>query len=309
MARAYAWWSESGGPGKTTNCVNTTAAIARDGFDVCAVDLDPQRGSLTHYCGYDELGHGDVEPTIMDVFFDDVDVHDIIVETEHFDVVPGHENLSNFESELDNSGRRGLKQFSVVRDVLENLADDYDIIVLDCPATLTSLTDNALFAARNVMVPLELTAKGQASQEGLEETIDAMDEGFEGVGVEIAIAGCIPSRVGNAKIFEQYREHFIEEEIPVSPFSIPEHSLLKYTWDEKMDIYEFIESDETRELRDYEEHVPLAFKVVGRLMTGTYSYDDAVTKWDEVKDQEMGDADPEAVLDELDDGENQATVS
>lgn len=298
MTQAFAWWSESGGPGKTTNCVNTAAAIARDGYDVVTVDLDPQRGSLTHYLGYDDLCHGDVDTTVMDVFFDDAVVDDIIVETEHYDLVPGHGSLSNFESKLSNDDRMGLKQFTVVREMVEELADEYDIILIDCQASLSKLTDNAIFAARNIMVPLELTPKGEASQAGLEDTVDAMHEGFAQLDITIAIAGCIPSRVGNAKIFEDYRDRFESRDVPVSPFSVPEHSLLKYTWDEKMDLFAFMKSDETRDLRPYEEHVPMAFKVIGRMMTGDYSYEDAVARWDEVKDQKMGDADPEALLDD-----------
>lgn len=307
MARLYAWWSESGGAGKTTDCVNTSAAIGRDGHDVIAIDVDPQRGSLTHHVGHGDLLAGDQENTIMDVFFEGVDPREIIVETEHFDVLPGHEDLANFQSELNNSGRRGLNQFTVIRDVVEDLADDYDYIIVDCPATLTELTDNAIFATRNVMVPLELTAKGEASQEGLEETIGEMHDGFSDLGVEISINGCVPSRVGNAKIFEEYRDHFESEKIPISPFSIPEHSSLKYAWKAQMDIFGFMESDETRDLRPYEEHVPLAFKVVGRMMTGEYTYEDAIEHWDRVKDQEMGDADPEALLD--DDEEEETETS
>jgi len=298
MTQSFAWWSESGGPGKTTNCVNTSAAIGRDGYDVVTIDLDPQRGSLSHYMGFDDLTHGDVDETIMDVFFGDVDPKEIIVETPHFDLVPGHESMSNFESEINNSGLMGISQFKVIRNVVESLATDYDVIILDCQASLSTLTDNAVFAARNIMVPLELTAKGSASQSGLESTVDAMHDGFADLGIDIAISGCIPSRVGNAKIFELYREQFEENEIPVSPFSIPEHSLLKYSWHNEMDLFEFMENEETRDLRPYEEHVPMAYKVIGRMMTGDLSYDDAIDQWDQIKDQEMGDADPEALLDD-----------
>lgn len=302
MAQSFAWWSESGGPGKTTNCVNTSAAIGRDGYDVITIDLDPQRGSLSHYMGFDELTHGDVDETIMDVFFGDVGVQDIIVETPHFDLVPGHEALSNFESEVNNSNLMGMSQFKVIRNTVEELATDYDIIILDCQASLSTLTDNAVFASRNIMVPLELTPKGSASQEGLEDTVDAMHDGFADLGINIAIAGCIPSRVGNAKIFEQYRDQFEANDVPVSPFSIPEHSLLKYSWDSKMDLFEFMQNEETRDLRAYEEHVPMAYKVIGRMMTGDLSYDDAIDQWDQIKDQEMGDADPEALLDDANPG-------
>ncbi|SEP28511.1 chromosome partitioning protein [Halorientalis persicus] len=302
MPRTYVWWSESGGPGKTTNAMNSAAAIGRDGYDVLAIDLDPQRGALTHYAGYGHLDHDSddqqVSPTVMDVFFGDVTPDEIIVETPYFDLMPGHESLANFDSKLDEAGFYGLDRFGVIRDVIEDLADEYDYFLVDCNAALGELVDNAVFAARNVMVPLELSPKGRASQKGLEATIEAMSSGFEGVGVDIAIAGVVPSRVGNAKIFEEYREEFEEDEIPVSPFSIPEHSLLRYTWDNHMDIFQFLDSEETRDLRKYEEHVPLAFKVIGRWMTGDYSYSKAVEKWDAVKDQRMGDAEPEKLLDE-----------
>jgi chromosome partitioning protein len=65
-----------------------------------------------------------------------------------------------------------------------------------------------------------------------------------------------------------------------------------------MDLFSFIMSDETRNLREYEEHVPLAFKVIGRLMSGDMEYEDAVSVWDDIKGREMGDATPEALLDE-----------
>lgn len=304
MPRTYVWWSESGGPGKTTNAMNTAAAIGRDDYDVLAIDLDPQRGALTHYAGFGHLDHdteeNTVEPTIMDVFFEGVDPHEIMVETPYFDLLPGHESLANFDSKLDEAGFYGLDRFGVIRDIIEDLAGEYDYFLVDCNAALGELVDNAVFAARNVMVPLELSPKGRASQKGLEATIDAMSSGFDGVGVDIAIAGVVPSRVGNAKIFEDYREEFEEDDTPMSPFSIPEHSLLRYTWDKNMDIFQFIDSDETRDLREYEEHVPLAFKVIGRWMTGDYSYDKAVEKWDDVKDERMGDAEPEKLLDEGD---------
>ena len=304
MAIGFTWWSASGGPGKTTNAMQTAAAIGRDGHKVLAIDLDPQRGSLTHYCGYGELTYDGpdndhvVEPDIMDVFFGSASLEDIIVETEHFDLVPGHEDMGNFESAVGDSSRMAASQFFVVRDAIEELDSEYDVVIIDTPATHTKLVDNALVAAQNIMVPIELTPKGKASQKELEATLDAIEKGFRGMNVDIKIRGTVPSRVGNAKIFESHREQMEDEGIPISPFSIPEHSLLRYTWDERMDLFNFIESDETRDLRPYEEHVPLAYKVIGRWMVGEYSYDEAIERWDGIKDQEMGDATPEKLLDD-----------
>ncbi|MFC6977155.1 ParA family protein [Halomicroarcula sp. GCM10025709] len=306
MAIGFTWWSASGGPGKTTNAMQTAAAIGRDGYNVLAVDLDPQRGALTHYCGYGELTYDDedtgyiVEPNIMDVLFDNIGLDEIIVETEHFDLVPGHEDMGNFESAVADSPRMAADQFFVVRDAIEELSNGYDVVIVDTQATHTKLVDNALVAAQNIMVPIELTPKGKASQKELEDTLAAIEKGFRGMNVDVTICGTVPCRVGNAKIFEEYREQMESEGIPISPFSIPEHSLLRYTWDKRMDLFSFIESDETRELRSYEEHVPLAYKVIGRWMVGEYSYEEAIDRWDDVKDMKMGDATPEKLLEGAD---------
>lgn len=304
MAIGFTWWSASGGPGKTTNAMQTASAIGRDGHKVLAVDLDPQRGSLTHYCGYGELSYDNpdddhiVETDIMDVLFGPAGLNEIIVETDHFDLVPGHENMGNFESAVADSSRMAADQFFVVRDAIEDLSTDYDVVIIDSQATHTKLVDNALVAAQNIMVPIELTPKGKASQKELEDTLGAIEKGFRGMSVDVKIRGTVPSRVGNAKIFEKHREEMENEGIPISPFSIPEHSLLRYTWDERMDLFSFIESDETRDLRAYEEHVPLAYKVIGRWMVGDYSYDEAIDRWDSVKHQQMGDATPEKLLED-----------
>lgn len=306
MAIGFTWWSASGGPGKTTNAMQTAAAIGRDGYDVLAIDLDPQRGALTHYCGYGDLAYDDeeaghiIEPDIMDVLFGEASLEEIIVETDHFDLVPGHEDMGNFESAVADSSRMAADQFFVVRDAIESLSKDYDVVIIDTQATHTKLVDNALVAAQNIMVPIELTPKGKASQQELEDTLEAIEKGFRGMNVDVTIRGTVPSRVGNAKIFEEYREQMENEGIPISPFSIPEHSLLRYTWDKRMDLFSFIESEDTRELRAYEEHVPLAYKVIGRWMVGDYSYDEAIERWDEVKDKEMGDATPEKLLEDAD---------
>jgi chromosome partitioning protein len=305
MARSYVWYSESGGPGKTTNAVHTTAAIARDGHDTVLIDIDPQRGGATHHLGHDNLQTAGDGTTITDVLFEGADPGDVLVEGEHVDLIPSHSSLSNFETRIGDGAYRGMQEYLVIDDLVDTLVEDhgYEVVVIDAPATLSKLVDNAIVAAQNVMVPIELTPKGKVSQHGLDNTIQAMNEGFQR---EVTIAGLIPSRVANAKIFETIRDELESDGLPISPFSVPEHSLLKYSWRERMDLFEFVESEETRELRSYESHVPLAFKVVGRMMSGEYDYDEALAVWDDMKDQEMGDATPEVVLDDDAPGEEVA---
>lgn len=291
MARAVAWWSESGGAGKTTNSMNSAAAIGRDGYDVLVWDLDPQPGSLTQYAGYENLVRGN-HLTAMDVLFgkdEENSIHDVIVETEHFDLVPGHEDLGSFEDSLGSTKRKGLNELRVFREVVEDLADDYDFFIFDLPATLGRLVDNGLYATRNVMVPLELTEKGNISLDGLEETLEEMESGTN---TPMAIMGVVPSRVGNANIFSSVREEIESRGVPVSPFSIPEHTLLKETWKANMDIFQFAESEDTREIRKYEKKDLIAFKVIGRIMAGDMSYEEAIELWEEVDEMDMASVDP-----------------
>lgn len=144
-----------GGVGKTTSAVNIGAALARKGYSVLLVDLDPQ-GNLTHSVG---LKHGE-GPGIVEAFTSDEAPKPITVSG--LDVMPSSLELAGIEIQLLNTVGREY----ALKGILQPLRKKYDYTLIDCPPSLGILTVNALTAADEVYIPLQaefLAVKGLAS--------------------------------------------------------------------------------------------------------------------------------------------------
>jgi chromosome partitioning protein len=148
-ARIIALCNQKGGVGKTTTAINLGASLAEYGRRVLAVDFDPQ-GALS--AGLGVPTHDAI--TIYDLLLGTVkDVSSAIVhtETEGLDVIPANIDLSAAEVHLVNEVARE----QILARVLRQVADRYDVILIDCQPSLGLLTVNALTAAHGVLIPLE----------------------------------------------------------------------------------------------------------------------------------------------------------
>ncbi|MCA9950688.1 MAG: ParA family protein, partial [Anaerolineales bacterium] len=161
MTRIIAIAMQKGGVGKTTTAINLAAALTRLGQRVLAIDLDPQ-GNLTQHIGFDP---DQISPTVYDSLKAEVDgldgdIGDAIYETaEGFHILPSQPELSLVEVALINT----LSRERVLATLLEDIADDYDFILIDCNPSLGLLVINALTAADGVIVPIQteyLAARG-----------------------------------------------------------------------------------------------------------------------------------------------------
>ena len=146
-----------GGSGKTTTAAHLAQKAALDGYRVLAIDLDPQ-ASLSALHGYqpefDLLDGGTLYDAIR--YEDPVPLRDVIQDTyfTNLDLIPGNLDLMEFEHDTPRalSERSGSLFFTRVGDKLAEVADDYDIVVIDCPPQLGFLTMSALSAATAVLV-------------------------------------------------------------------------------------------------------------------------------------------------------------
>jgi chromosome partitioning protein len=148
-ARVIALCNQKGGVGKTTTTVNLGAALAEYGRRVLLVDFDPQ-GALSANVGAD-VQHG---PTVYELLLgSERDARAVIQETETpgMHVLPANIDLSAAEVQLVGEVAR---EHALAR-VLRQVADDYDVILIDCQPSLGLLTVNALTAAHGVLIPLE----------------------------------------------------------------------------------------------------------------------------------------------------------
>jgi chromosome partitioning protein len=148
-ARIIAMCNQKGGVGKTTSTLNIAAALAEYGRKVLLVDFDPQ-GALSAGLGINAYTE---EPTVLDLLLKrDLKTTDVIRNTklENLDIIPANLDLAAAEIQLVGAMNR---EHSLKR-ALKQVADDYDVILIDCQPSLGLLTVNALTAAHGVIIPL-----------------------------------------------------------------------------------------------------------------------------------------------------------
>lgn len=149
MAKKIAIINQKGGVGKTTTAVNLGNYLARQGKRVLVLDLDPQ-GNSTSAFGYDKE---QIKGCVYNVLIDGVSVSRIRKETSHpkIHVAPASINLAAAEVELVSHLAREHK----LKTSLNEVGEDYDIVLIDCPPSLGLLTVNGLVAADSVLIPVQ----------------------------------------------------------------------------------------------------------------------------------------------------------
>jgi chromosome partitioning protein len=148
--RIIAVTNQKGGVAKTTTALNLAAGLARRGQHVLVVDLDPQGGCAVSLGIPTDSLNKTVYNVLMD---DDVGFTDIVMKTGHgFDLTPSNIDLAGAEVEL----KQLLAAEQVLRRNLEEVIDDYEFVLFDCPPSLGMLTINALTAAHELLIPMSM---------------------------------------------------------------------------------------------------------------------------------------------------------
>lgn len=153
-ARIIAIVNQKGGVGKTTTAINLGTAMATRGQRVLLVDLDPQ-GNASTGVGVDGSSR---DQSTYDVITGTAPLADVVQKTsiERLYIAPSTVDLSGADVEMVDDPDRANR----LRQALEPTAPGkgasaYDVVLIDCPPSLSLLTVNAMAAADSVMVPLQ----------------------------------------------------------------------------------------------------------------------------------------------------------
>ena len=190
--------------GKTTTAINLAACLALEGLKVLLVDCDPQANASSRL-GFQR---DDNRRSIYDVLTGDASAEQVILPTQVdlLWVLPGSKNLTGANIELAASTDRAIR----LRDALQPIQANYDLVILDCPPALDLLTLNALVAANTLIVPMQAE---YFALEGISELISNLERVRAAFNPSVTIEGVLLTMYDDRtnlaqQVTETLREYF-----------------------------------------------------------------------------------------------------
>jgi len=144
MTKIISMANQKGGVSKTTSTQAITTLLNKKGKKTLAIDFDPQ-GNLS----FAMEANLDNTPTIYNVLKGELTAKNILQHTESGDILPSNILLSGADTEFTTTGREYL-----LKEAIQDIAKQYEYVIIDCPPSLSILTINAFVASDYIVIPV-----------------------------------------------------------------------------------------------------------------------------------------------------------
>ncbi len=166
--RIFATYNIKGGVGKTSTAVNLAYLAAKDGYRVLLWDLDPQAAATFLFRVRPRVKGGGkalIEGTrSLDGAIKGTDF-------ENLDLLPADFTYRNLDLLLDAAKKPARK----LGRLLAPLRAEYDVVFLDCPPSISLLSESVLHAADILLVPLIPTTLSVRTLDQLTDFVAGFD--------------------------------------------------------------------------------------------------------------------------------------
>ena len=151
--RTIAVVNQKGGVGKTTVAINLSAAMAREGRRVLLLDLDPQGHCAVGMAVPDDQ----IDQSVLECLLSRRNGATVDIDTIAWQITPNHDLAPSRVSlaELETREGRSEDGHTLLHLALEQAQHRYDAVIVDCPPHLGIQMRNALYAASDVLIPVE----------------------------------------------------------------------------------------------------------------------------------------------------------
>lgn len=155
MTKIISLVNQKGGVGKTTSSINLAASLGKLGKKTLLIDLDPQ-GNATTGLG---INKGEISYSVYDVLSEKCSIKNALIKTKftNLSLLPATINLAGIDIELVEKAysNSSFKKNEQLKKAIDEIKDNYDYIIIDCPPSLGLLTTNALVTSNSVIIPVQ----------------------------------------------------------------------------------------------------------------------------------------------------------
>ena len=203
MGKIISIANQNGGVGKTTTSINLSTVLAKRNKKTLLIDADPQ-GNATSGVGVDKK----IDLSVYDVLIDETDVRDAIIKTQikNLYVCPSNIDLAGAEVELVSMMSRERR----LKEKLDEIKNEYDYIIIDCPPSLGLITLNAFTASDSVLIPVQCEYYALEGLGQLLNTINLVKKHLNrNLEIEGALLTMFDSRTNLAKqVVDEVKKYF-----------------------------------------------------------------------------------------------------